>query len=416
MSKPIISSEGFLDVLTSKEAKLGAVGTVALGMLGLKLKGILASKVGSNTLSKAAWGAKAALAAQKDANLISYSQPARVEPILLLDDRAAYIPFVGDAVHTLTSLFTAYYLQSIALDTTVSDVKVIKRLDKFNPDRDLAEATRSFFGLESYSPESYQFGLPMPGQPMGVENYGVNPVDYTASLEARDQDDKSSLATRDVSKMITDVSNLAVGKVIEVSISENNQQAKIPVTIRCRVTSMPSDVVVETLAVGGEDTSARARWRKFRANELSFWSDIVLATDRIDAHRRALKKDNSGFYNAVYNRANKNAAAAVLSGGPSVGTASSIIVITEQTRQELERRIGNKLADYETRQGIFVNTFSILIAVLDPEWEEVTIYHRGIEMPTKIKASQMSTAAKGTGPDVAEILKAYQLGSAPRTL
>ncbi|MGK3882509.1 hypothetical protein ABI028_16105, partial [Enterococcus faecium] len=80
------------------------------------------------------------------------------------DARASYVPFIQDAVHSLNSLFTAYYLQAIALDTNISGVKVIRRLDKFNPDRDLAEATRSFFGLESYSPESYQFGLPMPGE------------------------------------------------------------------------------------------------------------------------------------------------------------------------------------------------------------------------------------------------------------
>jgi len=105
-----------------------------------------------------------------------------------------------------------------------------------------------------------------------------------------------------------------------------------------------------------------------------------------------------------------------MGGGPSVGTASSIIVLTEQTRQELERKIGSPLSDYKTRQGIFINTFSILIAVVDPEWEEITIYHRGIEMPTKLKATQLTAANKGNGPDVAEILKAYQLGSAPRTL
>ncbi len=522
---------------------LAAVG--ASSYLVPKVMGALAGKVSGDTLSKVVSTAKAGMSAAvdggKSGNLVSFSQAARVEPILLMDSRAAYIPFAQDVVHSLNSLFTAYYLQSIALDTNVSGVKAIRRLDKFNPDRDLAEATRSFFGLESYSPESYQFGLPMPGEAVGLENYGINPaslpsmestgngrkpmtpeeyddtlrramqeldikntvaasqsnVDAMAlnaetqaqlraevdrlyntpeirrqraleeneirreveasndesrrsrmeqdaevkrrldekwnsperRLEVARQDAKIrqlieqefasksyAVSTRDVTKMVTDLTNMAVGKVIEVTISENGQEARIPVTVRTRVTSMPSEALVETLAVGGTDMSARARWRKFRAKELSFWGDIILATDRIDAHRRALAKDSSGYYQAVYNRAGNNLKAEVMGGGPSVGTASSIIVITEQTKLELERKIGAPLSDYKTRQGIFINTFSILLAVMDPEWEEVTIYHRGIEMPTKLKASQLSASAKGNGPDVAEILKAYQLGSAPRTL
>lgn len=538
----------YLRSIVTNGAVKGVVGVGSIlgaGMLIPKITSMIASKVGGDTLSKAVDGAKKAMGAAieggQKGNLISYSQAARVEPILLMDARAAYVPFAQDAVHSLTSLFTAYYLQSIALDTNVSGVKVIKRLDKFNPDRDLAEATRSLFGLESYSPESYQFGLPMPGAAIGLENYGVDPssmpsmendgggrkslspeeFDEALRRALQDQDIKNTVAgsqdnldamaahaevqaqlkaeldrvyntpevrrqraieeneirkeieasndagrlsrmeidaevkqriadrynsperrlelarsdanirrlveqefgqknfqvsAKDITKMVTEVSNMAVGKVLEVSISENGQEAKIPVTVRCRVTSMPSDVMVETLAVGGVDVSARARWRKFRAKELSFWSDIVLASDRIDAHRNALRKDSSGYYAAVYNRASNNLKAEVMGGGPSVGTASSIIVMTQATAKELEQKIGAPISDYKTRQGIFINTFSILIAVLDPEWEEITIYHRGIEMPTKLKATQLSTSARGNGPDVAEILKAYQLGSAPRTL
>lgn len=473
----------------SKLAVLGALAAPALYTLGEKAVSALTKKVSDETLGKAVKVARAGLAAQQGDSLVSYSQAARVEPILLMDQRAVYIPFIQDVVHTMNSIFTAYYLQSIALDTTLSGIKVLKRLDKFNPDRNLAEATTSFF-----SPESYAHGLPIFGENVGMEAYGVSmeaggrpPAPWTdaemeqalqmaldkesikrtvdeefngfdSKLDRADADRRirdeierrypkdtptqrleralqdaeirklveetygpkkpnvSTMSTKDMTKMVTDVTNLAVGKVIEVTISENDQKASIPVTIRLRVTSMPAPVMVETLAVGGVNTSGRSRYKAWRANELRFWGDIVLAQDRIDAHREAVRKDQSGYYAAVHARANKNLTAEVMGAGPSVGTASSILVLTEQTKKELERKIGGLVSDYKTRQGIFINTYSMLMAVVDPEWETVTIYHRGIEMPTELSAKYIQSSNKGNGPDVAEILKAYQLGSAPHRL
>lgn len=468
---------------TAKKLAGGALGVAALTLLG--------NKVAEQAFGKAVNVAKVAMTASKADSLISFSQAARVEPILLMDQKAIYIPWIQDVVHTMNSLFTAYYLQSVALDTTLSGVKVIKRLDKFNPDRSLSEATQAFFGMESLG-----YSMPVLGVNLGLEAYGPafenddkkkgvdlttpltrgevqlaiqnavdvarikNTVDDTTDTPARRQkraeddaqikqfieskypndtpekrleralqdaevkkfvedqfkNDVSSVATKDISKMVTDVANLAVGKVIEVTITENEHTARIPVTIRMRVTSMPAPVLVETLAVGGVDVSAGARWKAWRAGELGFWSDIVLAQDRIDAHRNAIRKDTSGYYNAVYNRANKNLSAEILGAGPSVGTASAIIVLTEQTKKDLERKIGGKLSDYKTRQNIFINTFSMLMCVVDPEWETVTIYHRGIEMPTELSAKYLQNSSKGTGPDVAEIMKAYQLGNAPHRL
>jgi hypothetical protein len=489
----------------NKKAIFGGVAAASLGILGAKLH--------EKSLGLAIKAAQLAMSNAKGDSLVSFTQAARVEPILLMDQKAIYLPYIHDVVHTMNSLFTAYYLQAVALDTTLSGVKVLKRLDKFNPDRNLSEATTAFF-----SPESRNIGMPVMGRNLGLEAYGpafenqnqkkprallsdaelelaikvaMQEDDVKQSvrdgglqrkmeLDAAEADAKrqiqegldtperreakaladaaikarvetafpkdtpeqrmkraledaeirkfvedtyakippvvSSISTKDVSKMVTDVANLAVGKVIEVTITENEHTARIPVTIRMRVTSMPSPVLVETLAVGGVDVTAGSRWKAFRAGELGFWSDIVLAQDRIDAHRNAIRKDTSGYYNAVYQRANKNLSAELLGAGPSVGNASAIIVLTEQTRQDLERKIGGRLSDYKTRQNIFINTFSMLMCVVDPEWETVTIFHRGIRMPTELNIKYITSSAKGTGPDVAEIMKAYQLGNAPHRL
>ncbi|MCY1296876.1 hypothetical protein D9M70_462900 [compost metagenome] len=207
--------------------------------------------------------------------------------------------------------------------------------------------------------------------------------------------------------------NLAVGNVIDVTISEDGKEAVVPVTIRLRVATMPSDAMIQTLAVGGADATFGSRYRAWRAGEIGFWSDFVLQMDRVDAHRAAMMKDESGYYKAVYSRARRNAAAEILTQGPSLGTASALIVIDTLTAQELERRIGGKLDNFKVRQGIFGHTYSMLLAIVDPDWESLTIYTRGIEMPTKLTAKDIKTAGKSDSKEMMDILKSYQLGRAP---
>lgn len=204
-----------------------------------------------------------------------------------------------------------------------------------------------------------------------------------------------------------------MGNVIDVTISEDGKEAVVPVTIRLRVAGMPSNVMTETLAVGGRDATFRSRWRAWRAGEIKFWADFVLAMDRVDAHRAAMMNDETGYYKTVYTRAAKNGAASAMAGGPSLSTASSIIVMDIKTAKDLERRISGSLDNFKTRQGIFGHTFSMLMAVVDPDWESVTIYTRGIEMPTKLTKNDIKSAGKSDSKELMDILKSYQLGKAP---
>ncbi|MNP89088.1 hypothetical protein D3C85_14880 [compost metagenome] len=225
---------------------------------------------------------------------------------------------------------------------------------------------------------------------------------------------KQGMGVAGAAKYVEKITNLAVGNVIDVTISEDGKEATVPVTVRLRVAGMPSDVMVQTLAVGGKDVTFRSRWRAWRAGEIGFWADFVLAMDRVDAHRAAMMKDETGYYKAVYGRATNNTlTSSILKDGPSLATASSILVMTTQTASALERRISGELKNFKTRQGIFGHTYSMLMIVIDPDWESVTIYTRGIEMPTQLTAKDIKAAGKSDSKELMEILKSYQLGRAP---
>lgn len=444
----------------------GLLVTAGIGLLAKytpQVVAALTNKIGEKAAGKVIESAKTVLAGSKEGDLVRFTQSARVEPILLMDKRAVNIPFIQDVVHTAYNMFTGYWLLAVSLDTKINGVSVGRRLDKFATDRDLADATLTMLtespSMESFAASMADFGLPFIDEILAEQHqvamesvsngdmvaanvtadileddpvkagaeaskYGqkkAEAADAEAARRAQAREDeaernakmKNGTGVQNAAKYVEKVNNLAVGNVIDVTISEDGKDAVVPVTIRLRVASMPSDVMTQTLAVGGTDVTMRSRWRAWRAGEIGFWSDFVLQMDRVDAHRAAMMKDETGYYKTVYARAAKNSAASAMAGGPSLGTASAILVMDVKTATDLERRIGGQLSNFKTRQGIFGHTYSMLMIVVDPDWESVTIYTRGIEMPSKLSKNDIKSSGKSDSKELMDILKSYQLGKAP---
>jgi hypothetical protein len=66
-------------------------------------------------------------------SLVSFTQAARVEPLVLVDTDALFIEELHDVLQSLNSIFSGYYLQAIQLDSAIGNVKVMETLNKFNP-------------------------------------------------------------------------------------------------------------------------------------------------------------------------------------------------------------------------------------------------------------------------------------------
>lgn len=333
-------------------------------------------------------------------SLVKYTSVTRVEPVTLVDSKAVHLPYTHDVLQTLNSIFAAYYLQAVAISVNVGKIDVVRLLDKVNPNRNPAENAGMFIG-DFISAESYKHALPVPGQAYGLEAYGDVPNVTGSKLD------------RENIKQITEVSNLSVGKLLNVEITQDKHTAVIPVSIRLIVSAIGSDNLTQILSVGSKDTSVKERYHGWRSGQLEFIKDTILCQDLIDSHRKALMGDKSGVYQQTLDRNKRNKLSAILSGAPSIATASNLMVMTTDTARAVEAAGGGRLKDFKFRQNMFKNTYIMLMVVIDPSFEQVTIYTRDIEMPVTVSVKEIKNSNKSGGPDVAEILKAYQLGHSP---
>lgn len=352
------------------------------------------------TVSPKDVGQMAGAAVRAD-SLISYTSVARVEPITLVDADIQFSDLLPETMQSLLSIFSGYYLQAYALSTlSVGKVDVVKHLDRLNPNRSPGKILINQLGAESYKDR-----LPVVGDKRNEE-------------VAMEDDSEVAVAQglgKDAVKDVRELTNLSVGKLFNVEVTEGDNKAVIPVSIRLLVNSVPTQSLVHILSAGSKDRSFKERWYQYKAGNLELIRDLVLCQDLIDEHKKHLLDDKTGLYQSILNRRRDNALASAISGsgGVSLATASNIAVISSDTATKLEIELNGPLKNYAIRKKLFDAGYLMLLAVIDKQWDRVTFYHRGIPDSTSVSHRDMKAANKGSGPDVADILNAYRQGHAP---
>lgn len=316
---------------------------------------------------------------------ISKSQPAVVQPITLIDARCANIPFTDDVLVTSLNTIIAYYLMSVSMDDTINNISVTKRLESLNPDRSIINASRDLMSLRK----------------------------VRGSLESNNKNKEKVEAPIDVDRVIREVTNMGVGKIVNVKLRADELTYTVPVKFTLQPMPVPSSVLAEMIDVSSYDGSVANRWLKVRTGEIRFVKDFIFAADRMDAYFKTAIKDSSGFFEETQKRAAKGFAAAALSGTHSTGVNSNILLISTATIKDFERNTLRSFDDVRVRNEFFANTNAILVMVLDPEWDQVTVFTRGITKGATYSAKSLAGAKKGNGDDIMSILKAYEAGKAP---
>lgn len=415
----------------------------------------LADKLASTSIQGTIQGFKRLWDSNAPTSYIRAAAPARVEPFVMIDESVAGLPYIKDVLNAGQRILICNYLLAHAATNSIGGINVARRLDRFAPDRSLDVATRHFLNMESsartgtgvYSGESYKYGLPIPGVPVGIGRFGDlakyvrGPIKLEETYSPESVFDKvfdkveagsdavkphldtykkytkkdlSSGATN-VQKVVNEVSSLVMGAVVDVKITNGKQEATIPVQIRLRPVGVSSEVISGTFALQGKDYSIPSRLRALRIGEID-WKDLVFQTDAVREYRQLAAKDKNNFFRKTYERSNKNFLASMLTGKGSIGEMSSIIVTSTDTVRQFERSTGQRLSDFRIRQKILEDTLTMLILVVDPDSETVTIYMDSLDDEATYLISDLKVGGKNDNNDLGELMTALLGGRIPNRL
>lgn len=347
----------------------------------------------------------------KSDSLIEFSRPARNEFLTLVESKLVPLPFMSDVVQSALTLVSGYYLSALTLLIDVPGLEVVKTLDQINTKRDPIESMLGT-GASIYKfvgTESYQHGLPAPEDSLfGFEAAGD---DETTILDDNGNANSARLG-REIQTSIKELSNLSVGKQFEVIFARDGNEQPVQLQIRLMVTDTDTKSMLTILSMGSIKNTFKERFFRAKAGELTYIKDLVLCQDLIDEARATRIRDKSGFFEHIMRKRSGNFLSGLFTLRPSINNASAVIIISKETAKQLELELGGKLSQFAVREQVFKSTYAMLLIVID-EWEVVTFYHRSIDTPTEMRASELKRANKSSGTDVEDILRAYSSFSAP---
>lgn len=353
-------------------------------------------------------------------SLADISKIARVEPITLISSNLTGTKELYTILHGALNIYAAYYLQAVSiLSAQLSDVRILKILDKTNPDRDLKTLlTSGYTAYEDYketskniktlSLENCKFKLPMlksDSQELSMEAFGDEPENVLSNTTKRVETFEKLGA--------------AVGKVIEVEFNvrsdsdSRGQSISMPVVVKLDNMIIPSEVIQGIVTSNKDEIRLGSRFQDAISGRIGFVKDFLLCSDLIKTQKKTMIKDPTGYYSQLLKRINNSRLYSALSGNISLAGISSIVVLSEEDEQEIQRQIGGKLTNQKTRDIVFDNTSAMMIMVVDKEWERVSIYIRDVDGFAQNSFDDFKVMSSAGNNNIGDILKAFSLSSPP---
>lgn len=338
-----------------------------------------------------------------DQSLTSITKLTRAEPLTIISHDCANLEYLPDLLNNVASIYSGYFLQAVSMLTTINDIEVVRILDRLNPDRDstgfLLGGRYAKENIQNLISENYKYSLP------------------TKSVMAVEAQDNAGYDSTNV-KTIYETANLAVGKLINVSISVPTDDGKsktvnVPVSVRLSPAMLNEESLSHIFTHRKMDVGMVERYHAWRAGRISFIRDMIFCQDLINEYRRAAIKDKTGTLNEIVRRVNNSRTYGLLTKNPSLATASNIYILSKDTAAAIEAKVGYRFKDPKGREKILENTYAMIVAVVDPEWEQVTFYFNGIAYPSTLSVRAMKSAGKNKGPDVGDIMRSLLEGKAP---
>jgi hypothetical protein len=393
----------------------------------------------------------------KGDSLVGYAQAGIMSPTCMVDEDVRNSDMLPDVLQLAQSVYGAYFLRAFSLhNISIGNSNVASRLDKFSTRRN-PSVLGAIGGIASAALEEFDDRLVVEGEvralPPEVQEVEdtvrqqQEAVAATAALESKANgytvkgqqpagkntppssatptqtlkngvlagfSDGSASVTTSKSIDISEPVNLGVGRMVNVTIKEDNKEVTVPILIRLDAVYMASAPLVQIWAMGSEDISLGARFKKWRLGGIDFWRDLVFCQDLIDAHKKNLKSDTTGIYLQMMQKRRQNSIAAALSGSMSANSSSNIVVLSQASAEALEMKIGGKLKDFNTRQKLMQQGYGMLMFVIDKQWGRVRMYTRDIPEYTDLGERDLKASNKGNGVDIGDVLKSFQVGLSPR--
>ena len=376
-------------------------------------------------------------------SLLELGQVTEVEAITDVDTALTMHESTTDVLKFANTLYGSWYLSAASVLTDTGRIKTVELLSKLNPSKSPSYAVTNTILSAAEKGLGKAISVGLLNHEVALESAVITPenaptmlprtvTQMTASMEAaspkstesNDADSEGKPKPSETPSVyvggmrnandLAAVANLSIGQAVTLNISDGKASKDVVVNIRLVTAPTPARILATILKWSDKDMRLKSRISAWRAGELRFWRDVVLMRDVFVERQRLLMDDRSDLFKTLLGRQRNSMINSVLAATPDIGNMSSILVISQDNLRRIEElELEGQLSNYTFRQRVMNNTGLVLIIVVDPLSEFVTIYNHTSALPTECSIRQMKSAGKGGATDFAELIKLMNQNKMP---
>lgn len=349
-------------------------------------------------------------------SLPAYLKRAVVESRTYITREAAIEECINDLLYCLNVMYAGWCMTAMSMNqmvygSKVRDIIQTVATESMNPDVFYKNTEDAFSALESFKQVKSPFTMISPVIPHDPEI-----EDDIAEGVSGDIVGAGSTKNRVVE--FPKNYRLTEGIVIDISLNtERGSTLTVPIAVRLNPTIITSEVAKQFFAANFK-LDAWMRFFKVKTGEISFFKDFLFELDLLKEETEAIKHDKTGELKAMLDsRRNSLLDFCLKILGWRVdrqNIASAIHIYTKSQFDEYCRQTHCNFNNVNDRLKYFRATLSMIVAVIDNDYQNVDMYIAGIGSKARYQFNQLQNFTKPNQYDLTSIMRAFSSSTAPR--
>lgn len=346
-------------------------------------------------------------------SLPAYLKRAVIESRVYTTREAAMEECINDLLYCINVMYAGWCMTALSMSQMIQGSKIRDILNTVATESKhntvYKDTDQLFAALESFKIKRSPFALPSMASPV-VPGIQDDADDMPVAGGAGNKIIEFPKDYRLVSGIVIDVSFAIGGPADRKTIS-------VPVAVRLNPTIINADAAKQFFASNFK-MDTWMRWFKVKTGEISFWKDFLFEMDLLDEKYKAIKRDKTGVVKDMYDQQQSALASYLLKligwRADRQNIASAIHIFTRPQFNEFCRSTHCNFESVNDRLKYFRKTLSMIVAVIDSEYQMVDVYIAGVGNKAKYQFSQLQNYTKPNQYDLTSVMRAFANTNAPR--
>ena len=363
-------------------------------------------------------------------SLTAYTKQANIMSRLYIEDSILRDDICVPLVGVLNQLYVGYILAALNMDACCANGRTVR--EQFQTvateNQNVVKDILKNFGTNKYKP-SLEAGPVVEEEP-ATQRLPVSRVIEITMQGIQVLNEKSTTDRGYIDNTSGDIKRIgeddkgttSLRKEVDLNQKQSQYQFKAYLFVQL-IPYILKPEIVDGYIGANFTPPISARWKAYKAGEISFWKDFVFAGDLIKKQAKILKKDKDNVIGDMLNRQHsalfkwwEGLFGMAAGGHGSHNTANTMLITNKITFDRACRENRINFADKTQRQKFFNKTWSMLICVVDPLYNTVDMYFNGLDVKgTYTFAMINKVGAKGSDSfDLKEVMSAFSQGMSPK--